>query len=59
MTMKGYYAFPKFPALLEHLHQIVQYHIQDTRWGGVKEAESLSGALNMNTAQRGSEEVLG
>ena len=32
--MKGYSAFPKAPALLEPPHQIVQCHIQDTRWWG-------------------------
>ena len=32
--MKGYFAFPKAPALLEPHHQIVYCHIQDTRWGG-------------------------
>ena len=31
MAMKGYSAFPKAPALLELHHQIVLYHIQDTR----------------------------
>ena len=35
MAMKGYPAFPKVPASLEPHHQIVQCHIQDTRWGGV------------------------
>ena len=34
MAKKGYSTFPKAPALLELPHQIVQYHIQDTRWGG-------------------------
>ena len=33
VTIKGYSAFPKDPALLEPRHQIVQCHIQDTRWG--------------------------
>ena len=32
--MKGYSEFPKALALLEHHDQIVQCHIQDTRWGG-------------------------
>ena len=45
MAMKGYFTFPKAPALLEPHHQIVQCHIQDTRWGGVfplcKEAVSV------------------
>ena len=31
IAMKGYSAFPKAPALLEPLHQIVYCHIQDTR----------------------------
>ena len=33
MAMKEYSTFPKAPALLEPHHQIVQCHIQDTRWG--------------------------
>ena len=32
MAMKGYSAFPKASALLEPHHQIVQCHIQGTRW---------------------------
>ena len=35
MLMKGYYVFPKAPALLKPHHQIVKCHIQDTRWGRV------------------------
>ena len=35
MAMKGYFAFPKAPALLELHRQIVLYHIQDTCWGGL------------------------
>ena len=34
MAINGYSAFPKTPALLEPHHQIVQCHIQDTRYGG-------------------------
>ena len=33
--MKGYSAFLKPPAIMEPHHQIVQYHIQDSRWVGV------------------------
>ncbi len=33
MTMKGCFTFPKASASLELHHQIVQYHIEDTRWG--------------------------
>ena len=33
IAIKGYSLFPKAPALLEPHHQIVQCHIQDTRWG--------------------------
>ncbi len=33
--MKGYSIFLKGPSLLEPPHQIVWYHIQDTRWAGV------------------------
>ena len=32
IAMKAYSAFPKAPALLEHHHQIVLCHIQDTGW---------------------------
>ena len=32
MAIKEYSAFPNAPALLEYHHQIVQCHIQDTRW---------------------------
>ena len=32
MAMKRCSTFPKAPALLEHHHQIVLCHIQDTRW---------------------------
>ena len=32
MAMKGYSAFPKFPASLEPHHQIVLCNIQETRW---------------------------
>ena len=32
MVMKEYSVFPKAPALLESHHQIVECHIQDTRW---------------------------
>ena len=35
MIIKGYFAFSKAIALLKPHHQIVLYHIQDTRWGGV------------------------
>ena len=34
MAMKGCTAFHKAPASLERHHQIVYYHIQDTRWRG-------------------------
>ena len=33
MAMNRYSAFTKAPALLEPHYQIVQAHIQDTRWG--------------------------
>ena len=33
-TMKRCSAFPKAPALLEPHHQLVSWHIQDTRWVG-------------------------
>ena len=33
ITIKGYSAFPKAPALLEPDHQIVLCHIQNTCWG--------------------------
>ena len=33
MAMKGYFAFPKAPALLESCHQI-KCHIQDTHLAG-------------------------
>ena len=32
IAMKGYSAFPNAPALLEPHHQIIYYHIQNTRW---------------------------
>ena len=32
MAVKGYSVFPKRPALLEPLHQIVLCHIQETHW---------------------------
>ena len=32
MAIKGYFVFPEAPALLEPHHQIVQCHIQNTRW---------------------------
>ena len=35
MAMKEYSAFPKAPVLLEHHHQIVLCHNQDTRGGGL------------------------
>ena len=34
MAMKGCSTFPKAPALLQPHHQIIEYHIQDTRLGG-------------------------
>ena len=34
MTMTGYSAFPKTPALLEPHHEIVSCDIQDTSWRG-------------------------
>ena len=34
MAMKGYSAFPKALAFLEPHHQIVLYHIKDTRFRG-------------------------
>ena len=34
ITMKEYSAFPKTPAWLELLYQIVLYRIQDTHWRG-------------------------
>ena len=33
--IKGYSAFPKFPALLKPHHQIVWCHKQDTRWASL------------------------
>ena len=35
MAMKGHFAFPKAPALLEPHHQIVLCYIYDTSWRGV------------------------
>ena len=35
MAMKEYSDFPKAPVSLEHHHQIVSCHIQDTRQEGV------------------------
>ena len=35
MTMKEYSAFLKAPALVELHHQIIKYHIKDTRWGNL------------------------
>ena len=34
MTMKGYSAFLKAPALLEPYYQFVKCHIRDTHWLG-------------------------
>ena len=34
MTVNGYSAFSKAPALLEPYNQIVLCYTQDTRWGG-------------------------
>ena len=45
--MKGYFAFPKAPALVKIHHQIVLCHIQDTRcwwWGAYPSAEVYSTA---------------
>ena len=39
MVMKGYSAFLKAPASLELHHQIVLYHIQDTRGGSYPSVE--------------------
>ena len=37
MAIKGYSTFPKAPALLEPRHQIVYFHIQETRWGRLRQ----------------------
>ena len=35
VAVKGYFAFPKAPALQEPHYQIFYYHIQDSRSGGL------------------------
>ena len=35
MILKKYFTIPKIATLFEPHHQIVYFHIQDTRWEGV------------------------
>ena len=42
ITVKGYSAFPKAPALLEPHYQIVSYHIKDTHWGSLTPLKGYS-----------------
>ena len=41
MAMKGCSAFPKAPTPLKPHHQIVLCHIQDTRWRGLLQSNSV------------------
>ena len=41
MAIKGYTAFPKAPASLEHHHQIASCLIQNTRWGSLQRCSRL------------------
>ena len=41
-AIKGYSAFPKALALQESHHQIVECHIQDTRWGSFTSLQRCS-----------------
>ena len=42
MALKGYSAFPKYPALLEPHYQIVLRYIQENRWGSLTRQQRCS-----------------